>query len=373
MKIHQFTMILSLWGFSAIAPTTSVDAMPRWVRGPSEASVGFVIGSNYRKTIVLLDAVDLYQGSDTQLECYDEYPSLGLSQQFCQYPDVKNIWVSPNKIEIQRNLNGLAAVSILPSKINDEWGLLARMRVRAKVSDNTWTYLEEQFPQAHIRPLRADSVRFNLVTASFPETVFTNLNEQSLRSAGDETYVEIQMTHQGIRDIRCAIRMRDIIVRYQLKAHDVLTEDILGLDFFTTIAGEYIPTYKALSMDDILFEEYTGRIDITPDNVLMDVLVSEKLNTDPDDIGVFLPFGPVNIAEQSPSTQAAILIEDAVTAYSTILSDTSLDCPLDQSDADSLYALRALELIASDDEALADYQASVSEIEIELGEGDHED
>lgn len=361
MKLPSSASFAALIAVGLAGISQPAWSAPRWARGPSDATLGFALGTNYQKTIILLDARDLYDGKDAAQLCQNGYPKLGIpsSRQFCAYPDIQRIWVSPNKVQILKNNVGLAAVDTRVAQINGQYGLLVTMKVHLGVADSTYQYIREAFPNASYERLTAKSVRFDLVKQTLPDTVKVLLDPQQLLADGDESYVQIEMSQAGLDQLRCSFRLRDALYKNNLSLYDGLEAELFGNDFFTMIAGQYKPSYRVLSTDS-LYQDMAQFVDFSYGNLPLDIIVSDKLNTDPDEAGLYLPGMESDLGSLPTSAQAALIIEKTAAAAFDVLGGRSLQCPLTSATAETEYAKRALEVLEQNPAALNDYQGSVN-------------
>jgi hypothetical protein len=362
LKIDRGIRIATLMLLGLSTASSYAKAAPRWARGPSDSPLGFALGNNYQKTIVLLDARDLYDGKDSKQECQDGNIKLGIadSRKFCAYPDIQKIWVSPNKISILKNNLGIAAVDVKVAQVEGRYGLLVTLKVKLGIADSTYKYIREAFPNASYERLTAKSVIFDLVKQALPESVKVDVDAAALLAEGDQSYVQIEMSQAGLDQLRCSFRLRDALYKNNLTLYEGLGDDLPGSDFFTMIAGEYKPSYRVLSSES-LFTDAAKYNDFQYGNLPLDVIVSENLKTDADEAGFYLPGMDADLSELPTSSQAAAVIERTAKAAFDVLSGKSLECPLVAAQAQTEYAKRALEVLASNPAALHDYQISVTQ------------
>ncbi len=360
MTLKRSAPFAALIACSLAGVSQPAFSAPRWARGPSDAPLGFALGTNYQKTVILLDARDLYDGKDARQVCTDGYPKLGIPslRKFCAYPDIQRIWVAPNKIHILKNNLGLAAVDTKVAQIGGQYGLLVTLKVHLGVADSTYQYIREAFPAASYERLTAKVTNFDLVKQTLPNSVKVDLDPSHLLADGDESYVQIELSPTGLDQLRCSFRLRDALYKNNLSLYDGLPEDLPGNSFFTMIAGEYKPTYRVLSTDS-LFQDMAQYLDFSYGNLSMDVIVSDALNTDPDEAGLYLPGLDIDLATLPTSAQAAIVIEKSAKAAFDVLGGKNLECPVTSAQAQTEYTKRALEVLESHPAAMNDYKGSV--------------
>ncbi len=335
----------------ASSPSMAQSDVPLWARGATDAAVEFALGVNAHRTVVLLDAKDVFLGTDQEMPCVDGNPKLGLdaTQQFCFYPKVKKVWVAPNRISILKNNLGFAAVDAQPAQIGSGFGLLVNLKTRLGIYNSSYRYLREQFPAGALQRLRAQSVTFDLVQQNIQSGVKVKLNSNSLLAEGDEAIVQMEISSKGLSILRCSLRMRDAIKKFGVKLYDGLEPDKYGADFFTFVAGEYKPSYKVLEAAEI-FNSTPVFSSWTYGNTELEIIRGSVLDTAEEDQGLFLSDDAVEFGALSTSAQAARIIENAAKVLGDV-NAKELTCPLSAEESETSYAKDAVEALKGNPEA----------------------